>query len=139
MVDNDGVERQKYNISFQDEDGIVKHPIILHNSPTGGLERVLWGLIESSIRNKDKIVPGFRTWLSPIQVRIITVSENQNTYAEKILDIVNKSGFRADLDDRNEKLGKKIRQSEIEWIPYTIIIGKKEQEDTKNNLGKMGY
>jgi len=136
MVDNDGIERQKYNISFQDNDGTIKHPIILHNSPTGGLERVLWGLIESSIRNKNKLVPGFKTWLSPIQIRIITVSETQNEYANKILDIINKAGFRADLDDRDEKLGKKIRQSEIEWIPYTVIIGKNEEEDQSVSIRK---
>ena len=136
MIDNDGVERQKYNISFHDNDGSIKHPIILHNSPTGGLERVLWGLIESSIRNKEILVPGFKTWLSPIQVRILTVGENQNEYAERILDILNKAGFRADFDDRDEKLGKKIRQSEIEWIPYTIIIGKSEEENQTISIRK---
>jgi threonyl-tRNA synthetase len=136
MIDNDGVERQKYNISFKDSDGIVKHPIILHNSPTGGLERVVWGLIESSIRNKNKLVPGFKTWLSPIQVRIITVSDSQKEYASKILDIINKAGFRADFDDRDEKLGKKIRQSEIEWIPYTVIIGKNEEENQNISIRK---
>ncbi|MFW9971732.1 MAG: threonine--tRNA ligase, partial [Candidatus Odinarchaeota archaeon] len=129
MVDNDGVKRQKYNISFTDNDGKVKHPIILHNSPTGGLERVLWGLIESSIRNKSITVPGFKTWLSPIQVRIITVSNEQNEYAEKLLNIINGEEFRADFDDREETVGKKIRQSEIEWIPYTVVVGKKEQQN----------
>ncbi|MFX1303845.1 MAG: threonine--tRNA ligase [Promethearchaeota archaeon] len=136
MVDNDGVNRQKYNISFKDIDSQVKHPIILHNSPTGGLERVLWGLIESSIRNKDKLVPGFKTWLSPIQVRIITVSDDQNEYAEKVLNILNGEEFRADFDDREETVGKKIRQSEIEWIPYTVIIGKKEQQNQTISIRK---
>ena len=136
MIDNDGVKRQKYNISFKDIDGQVKHPIILHNSPTGGLERVIWGLIESSIRNKDKFVPGFKTWLSPIQVRIVTVSDDQNDYAEKILNILNGEEFRADFDDREETVGKKIRQSEIEWIPYTIIIGKKEQQNQTISIRK---
>ncbi len=129
MIDNDGVKREKYNISFVDTDGQVKYPIILHNSPTGAVERILWGLIESAIRNKDKLVPGFKTWLSPIQVRIITVSNEQNEYAEKLLNIINGEEFRADFDDREETVGKKIRQSEIEWIPYTIIVGKKEQEN----------
>ncbi|MFX1420396.1 MAG: threonine--tRNA ligase [Promethearchaeota archaeon] len=129
MFDNDGVKRQKYNISFIDTDGQVKHPIILHNSPTGAIERVLWGLIESAIRNKDKLVPGFRTWLSPIQVRILTVSNEQNEYAEKLLNIINGEEFRADFDDREETVGKKIRQSEIEWIPYTVVVGKKEQQN----------
>ncbi|MFX0001122.1 MAG: threonine--tRNA ligase [Candidatus Hermodarchaeota archaeon] len=136
MFDNDGVKRQKYNISFIDTDGQVKHPIILHNSPTGAIERVLWGLIESAIRNKGKLVPGFKTWLSPIQVRIITVSNEQNEYAEKVLNIINGEEFRADFDDREETVGKKIRQSEIEWIPYTVVIGKKEQQNQTISIRK---
>ena len=128
MTDSKGKKRQKYDIHFKDTDGTVKYPIILHNSPTGGLERILWGLIETAIRDKDKFVPGFKTWLSPIQIRIITVSDNQNEYAEKILALLNKEGYRADLDNREEKLGKKIRQSEIDWIPYTVILGKSEEE-----------
>ncbi len=136
MIDNDGVKREKYNISFIDTDGQVKYPIILHNSPTGAVERILWGLIESAIRNKDKLVPGFKTWLSPIQVRIITVSDEQNEYAEKLLNIINGEEFRADFDDREETVGKKIRQSEIEWIPYTVIIGKKEQQNQTISIRK---
>ena len=136
MVDIDGVERQKYDIHFTDDDGKTKYPVILHNSPTGGLERILWGLIETAIREKDKIVPGFRTWLSPIQVRILTISNDQHEYAEKILEILSKESYRVDFDDRNEKLGKKIRQSEVDWIPYTIILGKKEQDDQTISVRK---
>ncbi|MHA1192696.1 MAG: threonine--tRNA ligase [Promethearchaeota archaeon] len=136
MVDNDGIKRQKYDIKFTDVDGKQKYPIILHNSPTGGVERILWGLIESAIRNKDKIVPGFRTWLSPVQVRIITISGEQTEYAEKLLDIISKESYRADFDDRNETIGKKIRQAEVEWIPYVIIIGKKEQENQEISVRK---
>ena len=136
MYDKNGKKRQKYDIKFIDTDGQVKYPIILHNSPTGGVERVLWGLIESAVRNKDKIVPGFKTWLSPIQVRILTVSDEQNDYAEKVHEILNKHGFRADYDDRVEKLGKKIRQAEIEWIPYTLVLGKNEQENQEISVRK---
>lgn len=136
MRDTDGVERQKYNISFTDTDGQIKHPIILHNSPTGAIERILWGLIESAIRNKNTIVPGFKTWLSPIQVRIITVSDDQNEYAESILDVINGEQFRADFDNREETVGKKIRQSEIDWIPYTLILGKREQDNQTISVRK---
>jgi threonyl-tRNA synthetase len=136
MVDNEGKKRQKYNIHFTDIDGETKYPVILHNSPTGGLERILWGLIETAIRDKNKIVPGFRTWLTPIQVRILTISNEQHGYAEKILEILSKESYRVDFDDRNEKLGKKIRQSEIDWIPYTIILGAKEQEDQTISVRK---
>ncbi|TFF69419.1 MAG: threonine--tRNA ligase [Promethearchaeota archaeon] len=136
MLDKEGKKRQKYNIKFTDNDGEVKHPIILHNSPTGGLERIFWGLIESAIRNKDHFVPGFKTWLSPIQVRILTISKEQNAYAEKILDILNRQTYRADFDDRDETIGKKIRQAEIEWIPYTIILGSKEEENQTVSIRK---
>ncbi len=136
MEDSDGIKRLKYNIRFTDTDGKIKYPIILHNSPTGGLERIIWGLIESAVRNKDKLVPGFKTWLSPVQVRIITVSDNQKEYAEKLLEIINNKGYRADYDDRDEKLSKKIRQSEIDWTPYTVIIGKKEEENQTVSIRK---
>ena len=128
MEDKDGKKRQKYNISFTDVDGEIKHPIILHNSPSGGLERVLWGLIETAIRESDQYVPGFKTWLSPIQARILTISQDQHEYAEQLLDKLNRAGFRVDYDDRDESVGKKIRRAEIEWIPYTIIVGGKEEE-----------
>jgi threonyl-tRNA synthetase len=136
MIDNKGTKRQKYNISFIDDDGITKYPVILHNSPTGGLERILWGLIETAVREKEKIVPGFKTWLSPIQVRILTISNDQKDYGEKVLEILSKESYRVDFDDRDEKLGKKIRQSEIEWIPYTLILGKKEQEEQTISVRK---
>ncbi|MFX1498587.1 MAG: threonine--tRNA ligase [Promethearchaeota archaeon] len=136
MVDSDGKKRQKYDISFKDNDGNIIHPIILHNSPTGGLERVLWGLIEAAIRTKSKIVPGFKTWLSPIQVRVITVSDDQNVYAEMVSEILNSEGFRCDFDDREETVSKKIRQAEIEWIPYIIILGSKEQDNQTVSVRK---
>lgn len=136
MVDNKGKKRQKYDIHFTDINGVKKYPVILHNSPTGGLERILWGLIETAIREKDTIVPGFRTWLSPIQVRILTISNVQKDYGEKVLEILSRESYRVDFDDRDEKLGKKIRQAEIEWIPYTIILGKNEQENQTISVRK---
>ncbi len=136
LKEKDGKKREKYNISFIDNDGAKKHPIILHNSPSGGLERVLWGLLETAIREKERIVPGFKTWLAPIQIRVLTVSDDQNEYAEKIMKLLNEQGYRTDFDDREEKLGKKIRQAEIEWIPYIIILGKKEQENESISIRK---
>jgi threonyl-tRNA synthetase len=136
FIEQDGKKRQKYNISFKDSNGEVRHPIILHNAPAGGLERIIWGLLESAERNIDEIVPGFKTWLSPIQVRILTISEDQNRYAEQILEKLNNAGYRTDFDDRDETLGKKIRRAEIDWIPYTIIIGDKEQENQTISIRK---
>ncbi|MHA1688544.1 MAG: threonine--tRNA ligase [Promethearchaeota archaeon] len=136
MIDNEGKRLPKYNISFIDDDGQKKHPIILHNSPTGGLERILWGLIETAVRYKDKLVPGFKTWLSPIQVRIVTIGAEQKEYAETILEKLNELKYRTDFDDREETISKKIRQAEIEWIPYVIIIGKKEVENNTISIRK---
>ena len=136
LEDKSGKKREKYNVKFEDTDGTIKHPIILHNSPSGGLERVLWGLIETAIREKDKLVPGFKTWLTPIQARVLTVSDEQNEYAEKIMDLLNQHGFRADFDDREDTLGKKIRQAEVEWIPYVAIIGKSEQDNNTVSIRK---
>jgi threonyl-tRNA synthetase len=125
-IEQDGKKRQKYNISFIDEDGQKKYPIILHTSPAGGLERILWGLLENANREIDYKVPGFKTWLAPVQVRILTISQEQTEYAEELLNLLNEKGYRTDFDDRDESLGKKIRRSEIDWIPYTIILGEKE-------------
>ena len=136
LEEKDGKKREKYNINFIDLDGKKKHPIILHNSPSGGLERILWGLIETAIRDKEVFVPGFKTWLAPIQIRVLTVNDEQNEYAEKILKFLNEQGYRTDFDDREEKLGKKIRQAEIEWIPYSIVLGKKEQENQTISIRK---
>ncbi len=136
MVDQSGKQRQKYNIKFTDTDNKVKYPIILHNAPAGGLERILWGLIETAIRDKDKIVPGFKMWLAPVQIRILTVGEGQNSYAEKLLDQLNREGYRTDFDDREETVGKKIRQSEVEWIPYTVVLGNKEQQNQTISVRK---
>lgn len=129
-------KRQKYDIKFTDVDGKVKHPVILHNSPTGGLERVIWGLLETQIKNQDTLVPGLKTWISPIQVRVMPISESEFEYAETIMQQLNEHGFRADLDDRNEKIGKKIRSAEVEWIPYGVIIGSSEVNNTTISIRK---
>ncbi|TFF87499.1 MAG: hypothetical protein EU550_03145 [Promethearchaeota archaeon] len=136
FIEQDGKKRQKYNISFMDDDGQKKYPIILHTSPAGGLERIVWGLLENVNREIEHKVPGFKTWLSPVQVRILTISKDQEEYAEKIMEKLNIEGYRTDFDDRDESLGKKIRKSEIDWIPYTIIIGDKEMENNTISIRK---
>jgi threonyl-tRNA synthetase len=136
-----GKERIKYDIRYKKKDNSEHHPIILHNSPSGGIERVIWALLESNIRYQNEFVPGFRTWLSPIQVRLISISEKESGYAEEIMKKLNEMRIRADFDDRDETIGKKIRQSEIEWIPYTLVVGGEEKTHKtvsvrKRNTGK---
>ncbi|MHA1372537.1 MAG: His/Gly/Thr/Pro-type tRNA ligase C-terminal domain-containing protein, partial [Promethearchaeota archaeon] len=108
------------------EDGSEIHPIILHTAPGGGLERIIWGMLESNLRKINTHVPGFPLWISPIQVRVIPVKPEFTKECEKLMILLNNNNIRADLDDRNETLGKKIRNAEQEWIPYVIIFGKNE-------------
>ncbi|MEX2684773.1 MAG: threonine--tRNA ligase [Candidatus Sigynarchaeota archaeon] len=135
-IEQYGKKRQKYDITWHAKDGKTGHPIILHNSPSGGIERVIWALLEGNIRNKDTHVTGFKTWLSPIQVRVISVGKDQASYAQKIADEINRHNIRADLDDRDETVGKKIRQSEVEWIPYTVVIGAEEVKNKTVSIRK---
>ena len=117
----------RYNIEFVEEDGSKKNPIILHNSPSGAIERVIYALLEKSAKvSKTGGIPSFPLWLSHTQVRVIPVGKEHTEYCEKILATLAANQIRADIDDRDETVGKKIRESETEWIRYTVVIGDKE-------------
>lgn len=135
-IEQYGKKRQKYDITWHGKDGSTGHPIILHNSPSGGMERVFWALLEGNIRNQDTHVTGFKTWLSPIQVRVMSVGKDQADYAQQIADAITKRNIRVDLDDRDETVGKKIRQSEVEWIPYTVVLGADEVKNKTVSIRK---
>jgi threonyl-tRNA synthetase len=123
---------ERYNIEFVEEDGSKKHPIILHNSPSGAVERVIYALLEKSAKvSKTGGVPSFPLWLSHTQVRVIPVGKEHTEYCEKILGELAAGQIRADIDDRDETVGKKIRESETEWIRYTVVIGDKEINSAK--------
>ncbi len=118
---------QRYNIEFVDEDGTKKNPIILHNSPSGAVERVLYALMEKAAKvSKTGGVPSFPLWLTHTQVRVIPVAKEHHDFCEKLQANLSASQIRADIDDRDESVGKKIRESETEWIRYTIVVGDKE-------------
>ncbi len=123
---------KRYNIEFVEEDGTKKNPIILHNSPSGAVERVLYALLEKSAKvSKMGGIPSFPLWLSHTQVRVIPVGLEHKEYCEKILAQLSENQIRADIDDRDETVGKKIRESETEWIRYTVVIGDKEINASK--------
>jgi threonyl-tRNA synthetase len=118
---------ERYNIEFVEEDGSKKNPIILHNSPSGAIERVIYALLEKAAKvSKTGGVPSFPLWLSHTQVRVIPVGKEHTEHCEKIMSELSANQIRADIDDRDETVGKKIRESETEWIRYTIVIGDKE-------------
>ena len=117
----------RYGIEFVDEDGTKKNPIILHNSPSGAVERIIYALLEKSAKvSRTGGTPSLPLWLSHTQVRIAAVAKDHIPYCEKLLAELEVHQIRVDIDDRDETVGKKIRESETEWIRYTVVIGDKE-------------
>ncbi len=125
----------RYNIYFVDEDGTKKNPIILHNSPSGAVERVIYALLEKAARvQKTGGIPILPLWLSPTQVRVLPVSQEYLQLCEKITEQLESSKIRVDLDDREETLGKRIREAETEWVPYILVVGEKEAKGEKLSI-----
>ena len=135
---------QRYEIEFVDSDGEKKYPIILHNSPSGAVERVIFALLEKTDKDVDMgKVPALPLWLSHTQVRIIPVSSKHLAFSEKILDQLNNNSIRTDIDDRELSVAKKIREAESEWIHFIIVIGDKEVDGkelvVRERLAKSQY
>ena len=125
QIDTENAKR--FGITYTDDKGLERHPYILHLSPSGAIERVIYGLLEKAAFDRDAGKPPmFPMWLAPIQVRLIPVSEDQLPFCEKMLSEF--SGVRADLDDMGDSLNKSIRRAEKEWVPYIAVVGKKEVE-----------
>jgi len=118
---------ERYNIEFIDENNKPLHPIILHNSPSGAIERVIYALLEKAAKDTTEgRKPQFPLWLAPTQVRLIPVKPEFLDYCEKLAEKISINDIRVDVDDRNESVGKSIRDAETEWIRYIIVIGEKE-------------
>ena len=112
---------EKFGMEYVDKDGTKKRPYIIHRTSIGCYERTLALLIE-------KYAGAFPAWLAPTQVKILPISDNQLEYAKGIREKMIKSGIRCELDDRNEKIGYKIREAQLEKVPYMLVIGDKEVE-----------
>jgi threonyl-tRNA synthetase len=118
---------KRYNIEFIDENNKPLNPIILHNSPSGAIERVIYALLEKAAKDTvEGRKPQFPLWLAPTQVRLIPVKPEFLDYCEKMAEKISTNDIRVDVDDRNESVGKSIRDAETEWIRYIIVIGEKE-------------
>jgi len=116
---------ERYGITYMDENGEDRHPLILHCSPSGAIERDIYALLEkAAIDMRNDKVPQLPVWLAPTQVRIIPVTEEYVDYADSLAQGM--VGIRVDVDDRDETVGKKIRDGEREWIPYIIVVGERE-------------
>ena len=117
----------RYGIEFVDENNEKKHPIILHNSPSGAIERIIYALLEKAATDSHEgRKPQFPLWLSPTQVRIIPLKEEFNDFCDNLAEKISTNSVRVDIDDRNESIGKRIREAEKEWIQYILVIGEKE-------------
>ena len=118
---------KRYNIEFFDEQNKPQNPIILHNSPSGAVERVIFALLEKAAEDtKEGKKPSLPLWLSPTQVRLIPIKPEFLQFCETIADKLTSAKIRVDIDDRNESIGKRIRDAETEWVQYILVIGEKE-------------
>ncbi len=120
---------ERYGITFIDEKGEKRTPLILHCSPSGAIERDIYALLEKAYKEQKKgRAPTLPLWLSPTQVRVIPVSEQFYNYAEKIAEKIWMQNIRVDWDDRPLTMQKKVREAEMEWVPYIIVVGQEEVE-----------
>ena len=130
QIDVENAER--YDIDFVDEDGKKKRPLILHCSASGAIERVMYALLEKAyFMVEGGKLPMLPVWLSPTQVRIIPVSEKFIDYALNVASKIENENIRVDVDNRDETLGKKIRDAATEWIPYIAVVGEREMRENK--------
>ena len=106
-------------------------PLIIHRAPLGTHERFIGFLLEHYAGK-------FPTWLAPLQVKILPISDKFMDYANTILDTLKKADIRADIDDRSEKIGRKIRDTEMAKVPYMLVIGEKEMNEGKVAIRRQG-
>jgi len=126
---------ERYNIEFVDEQNVPQHPIILHNSPSGAIERVIFALLEKAAKDaKEGRKPHLPLWLSPTQVRIIPLKPEFLKFSDDLADKLTENKIRVDIDERNESLGKRIRDGETDWIRYILVIGEKEVNSKSLNV-----
>jgi threonyl-tRNA synthetase len=112
---------ERFQLEYIGADDKRYRPVMIHRAPFGSMERFVAVLIEHTAGK-------FPLWLTPDQAVILPISEKYNEYAKKVLNFLNNSDIRTLIDDRNEKIGKKIRDNELKRIPYLIIVGEKEEE-----------
>ena len=120
---------KRYGITYTDEKGEKRYPLILHCSPSGAIERDVYALLEKAYRTQQEGgAPMLPEWLSPTQVRMIPISDSLLKDVERFAEELEKHSVRVDIDDRPLTLQKKVREAETEWVPYTVVVGKKELE-----------
>lgn len=112
---------EKFNCEYTGEDGLKHRPVVIHRVVYGSIERFIGILIEN-------FAGSFPVWMAPNQVRVMPITDKQLEYAKQVNDRLFELGYRTQLDDRNEKIGKKIREAQVQKVPYMLVIGEKEAE-----------
>ena len=114
---------ERFDLDYVDRDGQRKRPVMIHRGVISTMERMMAFLIEHYAGN-------FPLWLAPVQIKVLTVTDQQKDYARRVVEELRAAGWRAELDDRNEKLGYKIREAQLEKVPYAAVIGDREVKDS---------
>ena len=122
---------ERFELEYKGSDNEMHRPIMIHRAIFGSMERFVAVLIEHTAGK-------FPLWLTPQQVVILPISEKFNNYSQKVLDLLKNYDIRGGIDDRNEKIGRKIRDNELNRIPYLLIVGEKEVEDNTISVRKQG-
>jgi len=127
----DFAQGRRFNLNFTNKDNQPEVPLIIHRAPLGTHERFIGFLLEHYAGK-------FPLWLAPLQVRVLPISDKFLPYAQEVLEQLKKADIRAELDDRNEKIGKKIRDTEMMKVPYMFVVGEKEVNERKVAVRKQG-
>ena len=127
----DFAQSRSFKLSFTNQNNQPEIPLIIHRAPLGTHERFIGFLLEHYAGK-------FPTWLAPLQVKILPISDKFMDYANTILQTLKNADIRAEIDDRNEKIGKKIRDTEIARVPYMLVIGEKEMNEGKASIRRQG-
>ncbi|MEO6252129.1 MAG: threonine--tRNA ligase [Ferruginibacter sp.] len=127
----DFAQGRSFKLSFTNKDNSPEVPLIIHRAPLGTHERFIGFLLEHYAGK-------FPTWLAPLQVKILPISDKFMDYANTILQTLKKADIRAEIDDRSEKIGRKIRDTEIAKVPYMLVIGEKEMNEGKVAIRRQG-
>jgi threonyl-tRNA synthetase len=127
----DFAQGKRFNLSFTNKDNEPETPLIIHRAPLGTHERFIGFLLEHYAGK-------FPVWLAPLQAKILPISDKFMPYAQEVLAELRKAGVRAEIDDRNEKIGKKIRDTEMMKVPYMLVIGEKEASESQLSIRRQG-
>ncbi|HNP54340.1 MAG TPA: His/Gly/Thr/Pro-type tRNA ligase C-terminal domain-containing protein, partial [Ferruginibacter sp.] len=121
----------KFKLTYTNQSNSPEVPLIIHRAPLGTHERFIGFLLEHYAGK-------FPTWLSPVQVKILPISDKFMDYAQSVLQKLKNADIRAEIDDRNEKIGKKIRDTELMKVPYMLVVGEKEVNESKVAIRRQG-